>query len=45
MVKIFSVERLHALGLSCPTTLRDGLAKTIAWFAANYAGRTDGLRL
>lgn len=45
MVKIFAVERLHALGLDCPTSLRDGLAKTIPWFAANYAGATDGLRL
>lgn len=45
MVKIFSVERLHALGLACPTSLRDGLTKTIRWFAANYAGATDGLRL
>ncbi len=45
MVKIFAVERLHALGLSCPTTLHDGLAKTIRWFAANYAERGDGLRL
>ena len=45
MVKIFAVERLHALGLRCPTTLRDGLAKTIRWFAENYPGQTDGLRL
>jgi GDP-L-fucose synthase len=45
MVKIFSVDRLRALGLRCPTTLRDGLARTIPWFAANYDGATDGLRL
>jgi GDP-L-fucose synthase len=45
MVKIFSVERMHALGLQCPTSLRDGLSKTIPWFAANYPGATDGLRL
>ena len=45
MVKIFAVERMQALGLGCPTTLRDGLAKTIRWFADNYPGRTDGLRL
>ena len=45
MVKIFSVERMHALGLRCPTTLGDGLARTIDWFAANYPGRRDGLRL
>lgn len=45
MVKIFSVERLHRLGLDCPTPLREGLAKTIGWFAANYQARSDGLRL
>jgi GDP-L-fucose synthase len=45
MVKIFSVERLKALGLACPTPLRAGLSKTIRWFSANYDGATDGLRL
>lgn len=30
--KIFSVERLHRLGLNCPTPLADGLRKTVAWF-------------
>jgi len=45
MVKIFAVDRMHALGLKCPTSLRQGLEKTIPWFAANYAGATDGLRL
>ena len=45
MVKIFATERLHALGLSCPTPLRDGLARTIAWFGENYDGAKDGLRL
>ncbi|MBI1920692.1 MAG: GDP-L-fucose synthase [Geobacter sp.] len=45
MVKIFSVEKLNSLGLSCPTQLREGLRKTIAWFAAHYAERTDGIRL
>ena len=45
MVKIFAVERLHGLGLACPTALREGLSRTIRWFAANYAGATDGLRL
>jgi GDP-L-fucose synthase len=43
--KIFDVKRLNALGLSCDTTLRDGLSRTIEWFAANYPGRGDGLRL
>jgi GDP-L-fucose synthase len=43
--KIFDVKRLEALGLSCPTPLREGLARTVEWFAANYPGRGDGLRL
>jgi GDP-L-fucose synthase len=30
--KIFDVARLHALGLACPTTLEEGLRKTVAWF-------------
>jgi GDP-L-fucose synthase len=30
--KIFSVARLHALGLSCDTTLEDGLRRTTEWF-------------
>ncbi len=33
MDKIFSVERLHKLGLNCPTTLKEGLRKTMDWFA------------
>lgn len=45
MVKIFDTKRMINLGLSCSTSLRDGLARTIAWFAQHYAGRTDGLRL
>jgi GDP-L-fucose synthase len=32
MDKIFDVTRLHRLGLSCPTTLQDGLRRTAAWF-------------
>ncbi|HPG01334.1 MAG TPA: GDP-L-fucose synthase [Kiritimatiellia bacterium] len=32
MDKIFSVEKLHALGLSCPTPLREGLQRTADWF-------------
>jgi GDP-L-fucose synthase len=34
MDKIFSVERLHKLGLNCPTSLKEGLRKTAAWFLA-----------
>jgi GDP-L-fucose synthase len=30
--KIFSVDKLNALGLSCPTSLADGLQKTVDWF-------------
>lgn len=43
--KIFDVTRMKALGLGCPTSLRDGLRKTIDWFARNYASAGDGLRL
>lgn len=43
--KIFDVTRLHRLGLSCDTPLREGLERTIAWFAKNYSSRSDGLRL
>lgn len=43
--KIFDVRRMHALGLECPTNLREGLTKTIAWLEANYANQSDGLRL
>jgi len=34
--KIFSDERLRSLGLSCPTSLREGLERTIRWFEENY---------
>jgi GDP-L-fucose synthase len=43
--KIFDVKRLKGLGLSCDTPLREGLERTVAWFAANYSSRTDGIRL
>src|SRR5206468_3026785 len=45
MVKIFDVTRLKSLGLSCDTPLREGLRRTVAWFANNYETRTDGIRL
>jgi GDP-L-fucose synthase len=32
MDKIFSVERLHDLGLTCDTPLKEGLKKTIQWY-------------
>ena len=41
--KIFDVTRLHQLGLNCPTSLREGLAKTAAWFVA--ARPAGGVRL
>jgi GDP-L-fucose synthase len=43
--KTFSTERLAALGLACPTALEDGLRRTVEWFAKNYEGALDGLRL
>lgn len=45
MVKIFAVDRLKALGLSCNTPIREGLQSTIDWFSRNYEGARDGLRL
>ena len=45
MVKIFANDRLKSLGLSCDTPLEKGLDKTIQWFASNYPGATDGIRL
>lgn len=35
--KIFSNRKLQSLGLDCSTSLREGLRKTIDWFASNYA--------
>jgi GDP-L-fucose synthase len=45
MVKIFDNAKMTALGLSCPTPLHEGLERTAAWLARNYASRGDGLRL
>lgn len=45
LVKIFDTTKLKSLGLSCDTPLRDGLQRTIEWFARNYETRGDGLRL
>ncbi len=39
MDKIFDATRLHALGLNCPTTLDQGLARTVKWF---LQARQDG---
>jgi GDP-L-fucose synthase len=45
MVKILDTGRLSALGLSCSTPLRDGIARTVDWFSSNYARRPQALRL
>ncbi|WP_114393829.1 GDP-L-fucose synthase family protein [Oleisolibacter albus] len=45
LVKLFSADKLHGLGLSCATSLEDGLRSTIQWFNAHYATAGDGLRL
>ncbi|HNS79856.1 MAG TPA: NAD-dependent epimerase/dehydratase family protein [Kiritimatiellia bacterium] len=39
MDKIFDVARLHSLGLSCDTSLEDGLRRTTEWF---IKARKDG---
>lgn len=36
MMKIFSVDKLHSLGLACDTPLDEGLSRTIRWFIDNY---------
>ncbi len=43
MVKIFDVKKMTSLGLACPTTLEDGLRRTIAWFKEQYP--RGGVRL
>ena len=43
MDKIFDVTRLHALGLTCDTPLREGLKRTAAWF--EEARRNNTVRL
>lgn len=45
MVKIFDVTKLKSLGLSCDTSLKDGLEKTFPWLSKNYENKTDGIRL
>ncbi len=36
VLKIFDNRKLKALGLDCPTPLREGLERTIRWFKENY---------
>jgi GDP-L-fucose synthase len=45
MVKIFDTQKMAGLGLSCSTTMAEGLERTVAWLAKNYASKGDGLRL
>lgn len=45
LVKIFDVTRLKQLGLSCDTSLQDGLKKTINWLSKNYDSKGEGIRL
>lgn len=45
MVKIFDVKKMQALGLSCPTTLAEGLRKTAQWLEKNYDSHGEGIRL
>jgi GDP-L-fucose synthase len=44
-VKIFDVNRFDHLGLSCGTSLGEGLRKTIKWVVENYENSGDGIRL
>ena len=40
MDKVYDVSRLQALGLACPTSLRQGLEQTLAWYlSAREQGR------
>jgi GDP-L-fucose synthase len=45
MTKIFGVERMRQLGICCPTTLEQGLKRTIEWYRANCGKASDGIRL
>ena len=40
VLKIFDNAKMKALDLDCPTMLREGLKKTIDWFAENYSEGT-----
>lgn len=39
MIKLFSVEKMKMLGLSCDTPLDKGLDTTINWFIENYQNK------
>ncbi len=36
MEKIFDTARMRRAGLECPTSLREGLRRTVRWFSDNY---------
>lgn len=36
ILKIFDNRKMRGLGLDCPTSLQEGLARTVKWFAENY---------
>ena len=45
LIKIFDIKKLNSLGLNCPTSLNEGLNKTIDWFNKNYKNKTDRIRI
>jgi len=45
MIKIFDTTKMKSLGLTCPTTLLEGIEKTALWLEKNYKDKSDGIRL
>ena len=45
MIKIFDVTKMKSLGLTCPTSLADGLKKTAQWLEKNYDNHGENIRL
>lgn len=45
MVKIFDVSKMKSFGLSCPTSLAEGLKITAAWLERNYDTKGENIRL
>jgi hypothetical protein len=45
MDRTFDMALMNELGLKCPTTLRNGLERTIEWFEKNAPRQSDGLRM
>ena len=45
MNKIFSVQKLNDIGLSCPTSLLKGLTSTIKWYEGEYKINPENIRL